>query len=439
MSQQRMRDLVAEKLDTETRQADEIALNLVKSKTLLTDQRIRDFFPHYEKQWGPSRSNLPLGIPMATQIVYGLPATFDLHAEGRLQFELRYGIDLHTAITLVDRGRLLPNLYVRDPAAWVGCDDLRELVHRSTANGVRVEAYLQARFPQHTDRISQRRDLGQSILNDLCKRDRSSYEHVLERLSANKKSAGTVLGRRWAYVDSFAADASETFGRLLKEAKWDTALDYLTVVQHLTVSPISGALGGQLIWGREHLQMLHRVLSGPLHNEARATGSIGPWVHAGVESHTDPEVMSFLASHLGGAGALEFLDRATATALLTITDDPEFAGLRKQFHAAADELSIATGQEKTLEASVQQWAGSAKEMRAKLSAYKKTGEIVFRSSAVFGCFLNRWIAAGVGAMFCLSPTPGGWIGSHLHGLMHPAAHRFITTLEDIERLKSDNC
>ena len=438
MQKHSIRDLVAEKIETETKKAAEIANDLVKSKVLLTDQRIRDFFPHHEQRWGRSRTNLPRGIPFATQILYGLPTTFDLYPDNSVQFRRRYGIDIDTAISLSKRGRLLPNLYVRDEAAWEGCDDMRELIRLSTANGVRVDAYLKARFPQHDDHMSLRRYLGRSILNDLCAHDASSYKYVLNRLNANDRSAARVLGTRWAYLDSFATDESEVFHKQLNNGNLKFALDYLTVVQHLTVSPISGALGGYFVWSDFDLQTLHRVLSEERCIKSRVTSSIGPWVHAGVETSTDPEFMSFLARYLGGAGALEFLDHATAMALINITDDTEFTYLRGELHAAATQVSTAVGKkEGGLQESAEQWVRATKEMRAKLRTYMKAGQIVLSGipCVLIGCFLAGWIGAGPGAVFNLGSTQGSQIGRHLHGFMHPENHRFITTLDKIDKLR----
>ncbi|MDP6636981.1 MAG: hypothetical protein QGG42_18935 [Phycisphaerae bacterium] len=430
MPKQNMRDIVGEKIEAETRQAGEIADGLAASNTTLTDQSIRAFFPHHEQRWGRSRSNLPAGIPFATQIVYGHPTTFDLYPESRLDFEQRYGISMHAAISLAERGRILPNLYVRNEKEWEGYNDMRKLVSFSTANGVRVDAYLGARFPKHAESMRHRREIGHRLLDNLNKSDPQSHNHVLDCLHASEESAARVLGARWAYLDSFAPDGSDVFHELLDRSEWDLAFDYLTTVQNLTVSPISGALGGYFVWSNVHIETLRRLLAGELRS------SIAPRMDAKVASYASPEVMSFLAKRLGGVGALEFLNSSSASALVTITDDQDFTQLRTELHEAADQLSIITEGGETPQAAVKRWESAAKGMKTKLKYYERGGDIVLPGIlGVLGCFLGGWIGAGAGGVL------GGWLsqeskfGRHLHALMRPEEHRFMTTLDKIEELR----
>ncbi len=438
MGKYKMRDLVGAKIESETECAQEIANNLRKKNATITRQSIREFFPHHEDRWGQSRSNLPGGIPFAMQIIYGRPTTFDLYPESRFDFERRYGIDLHAAISLSEQGRLLPNLYVRDEMRWeTGCEELGKLVELSTVNGVRVNAHLGMLFPKHPDRIAYRLNHIQPILANLQKQHPHRYSYILDRLAAGTKSdAERALSNRWAYLDSFADDASKVFGELLDSPDLALAMDYLDVLQNLTVSPISGALGGYFVWDHLHLKKLNRVRSSQeLYKRAKITGSV---YLSQEESPQDSEreVAAFLARYLGGDSALDFVTINTATALVKIALNDHFARLRDNLHAACIQLPIAIDKKQGVEEIARQWIDTVKEMRATLRGYEKKGKISLQvGSVIMGGLTNFLLGVGGGICLALFSEKSKELGRFLHKIGKPQEHQFLATLDQIDKLR----
>lgn len=432
--------IVGDKVESEVHHSNAIIKKIEEEKRSFTNSTIREFFPKHEELWGINRTNLIPEISIASQLMYGSPVTIGLYPETIADFERRYKIDYKAAVKLVKEGWLFPNLYVQNPEDWIGYPELQELVKISTANGIRANKFLENRFPGFENYKNSRTEESGIVLQQLKANNLSSFQHVCRLLSATEDSAARVLGNRWAYIDCFSPDSSEILFELLQGNDFDKALDYLGVVQNLTVSPISGALGGHLTWSSSAIHRLKNVLNSNLKYRSNLTLGIADWQFEDKQknSKADSRINEFLLQQITGASPYENLELSGANKLSSVTKNEEFKKLKLELNSTM--IRIAKKSHKEVEEiELQEWVSLVKEVQTQVSHFKNIG--IFTSNGVglaLGILTSNWqFEIGIAAAGIID-SKTDLLANGLHKLFKGNHHRFGVSTSRLNDLVPGN-
>jgi hypothetical protein len=173
---------------------------------------------------------------------------------GEREFRAHYGVSPKTVHALGESGKVVLNLYARDPAAWrvVNCDYLTGMVDLAFVNGERVDKFFRAINPAYDTVVEKYAELLAKKLTELGQHSPVHLSRLLQtrgnKVDVRNKAAREA--RRWAYIASLAPEISSRIEEPVDNGQLEEAFRALAVWKELA-SPYSASVGGDTYWKPE--------------------------------------------------------------------------------------------------------------------------------------------------------------------------------------------
>lgn len=352
---------------------------------------INEFFPELQNEEYSFRTNMPRGVSVPQFCVLGRQAVFDLTPLTEDEFLKTHKIDIRTALDLVERKVLIPNLYFRDPDKWQGFDHMNDLVNVSIANGERVDGFMRLKSPSYDSDIDRHRtDLKRTFAH--LSTDEGRALAGLARVQPHEKLE-QVCATRWAYLDGFNAQASETAQDYFDKGTLRELVSYIRIAKHNVASRTTAAMGGDFVWGGEDIALRDEF----------------DFPSEGAIDFNVPEEVEYLLTEIVNIRPFQPLHAVDSKALLSYLDTPDIIGARNRILETTDELVKFAATRSLLQASVDEYKRMVEEYRERLAAYQRTaGLAVDAVGAMAGSGVGVFFGGTWGGMF--GSAVGAWAG-----------------------------
>jgi hypothetical protein len=413
-------DFVAEKIATD-REAAAGRADEMKRSPQAQNWGISELFPETRDLWAPP-SNHASGVPLLHQLLLGPPTVFDLEPLEPAEFEERHKICIRTAERLVERGMLIPNLYVRSPAAWNGKEHLRTLLERCLVNGERVDVYLRSKNPRYDTLLQEHSDRIEGHAQDLEKKDPQRLDSLVAAARAPRDRMPKVIGTRWAYLDLLAPHASAHVHELFEAGRVEDAVEFIRISKHIYVSETTAAIGGKFQWGPKDIARLETT-------EIPATMRFAPE----TRHFQNPECMDFIVRQLANLPPArvpgdEFINDAEVNRLLPLIDDLQTT--KASLSALMDSMTALMAKGEVKESNFKSWKELNEGINGKIASYDRAGD--FGMAAIIGFCINPWLGVGAGVFAQVLKAYTPKVGKHILRFSDPVKHRFLTHLDALK-------
>ena len=352
---------------------------------------INEFFPEFQDREYAFRTNMPRGITVPQYSLLGRQAIFDLAPLSPQQFINRHRIDIRTAIDLVERHVLIPNLYYRDSTSWQGFDHMYDLVAASFDNGERVDSFMRLKSPSYDDDTKRHhKDLKTAFAHLLTSQRQALADPA--RIHPHEKLE-QVCATRWAYLDGFNPQSSDVAQDYCNKGLLRELVIYIRIAKHNVASETTAAIGGRYVWGGDDIALRDELQSAP---EPGAVLDI-------------PEKLEYLLTEIAGIRPFLPLHDIDTKRLLTFLDANDNIDARNLVYDTIDNLAKLAQAEKLADAQVQDYKRMVDDYRERLSAFQLGAEYtVVGATGAVGAGLGVLFAGIGGAIF--GGAVGAWIG-----------------------------
>lgn len=408
------------------------------AKTAITQSEARlsinEFFPEFHDRVYASRTNMPRGTTVSQFCILGRQAIFDLEPLSPQQFITKHRVDIRTAIELVERHILIPNLYVRDTTSWQGFDHMYDLVAASIANGERVDNFMRLKSPSYDEDIDRHRDdLKRAFAN--LSTDKRQILANLGRTHPHEKLE-QVCATRWAYLDAFRSQTSDVAQDYCDKGRLRELVTYIRMAKHNVASETTAAIGGRFVWGGEDVALLDELESAPEPGEALNVS----------------EELEYLLSEIVGIRPFLPLHDVDSKRLLTFLDVNDNVEARNRVSDTIDDLVTLAQAGNLAEAKVEDYKRMVDDYRKRLAAYHLGAEfavdgttaaagaavgasvgVVF--AGVWGAMFGSAVGAFIGKAAAPSSKPLGDLAFRLSET-NRKADKVISTLGDLKKSAS---
>jgi hypothetical protein len=352
---------------------------------------IHEFFPELQDPRYAFRTNLPRGVAPPQFSLLGRQAIFDLEPLSSQEFIKQHRIDIRTALDLVERAILIPNLYFRDPTSWRGFDHMHDLVALSVNNGERVDSFMRLKSPSYDEDSRRHRDDLKAAFAPLTPDQRQALA-LIARVKPHEKLE-QVCATRWAYLDGFKPSTSELAQDYCNKRLLRELVTYIRIAKHNVASETTAAIGGHFVWGGDDIALCEELESPP---EGGLTFDIS-------------EEVEYLLTEIVRIRPLQPLHDVDSKALLAFLDASDNVQARNQVFDTIDDLVELAEAKQLSEAKVHDYKGIVDDYRKRLSAaqlgaaYALEGAVGVAGAGVGLIFSGAWGALFGGAL-------GVWAG-----------------------------
>jgi len=388
---------------------------------------INEFFPEFQDPKYAFRTNLPRGLTPGQFSLLGRQAIFDLEPLSAQDFIKRHRFDIRTALHLVERRVLIPNLYFRDPTSWRGFDHMYDLVAASFDNGERVDSFMRLKSPAYDDDTRRHRDDLKRALASLTSDQRQALAD-LARVRPHQKLE-QVCATRWAYLDGLEPSTSEVAQDYCNKGLLRELVTYIRIAKHNVASETTAAIGGRFVWGGDDIALREELESPP---------EVGP-------TFDIPEELEYLLTEIVGIRPLQPLHDVDSKALLAFLDANDSIEARNRVFDTIDDLVKLAEARRLSEARVQDYKRMVDDYRGRLSraqlgaAYTLVGAAGLAGAGVGFCFSGVWgavfggrLGVGAGRAAGSAAKPLGRLAFRLFET-NRRADKVISALDDFKR------
>lgn len=419
-------DLVENHINEDKEKLSKIVNNINIKNKKLADLNIQDFFPEFKELSINYYSNNPRGIPLPHQLLLGPPTLFALEPMSEHEFEKRYRISIRVVEELVDMGRVIPNLYVRNPARWKGMEHYRYLIEKSFVNGERVNTYFNIREPQFNNFILQREKILKQKFKKLEKVDIEQTNSFIEIARSTRQDACRVIANRWAYLDIVAKEASEYVSQLVDDLKLEEAANFIRVSKHIFVSPISASLGSNFIWGPKDIALLAHPSEYTVQKIQKTYNYL-----------QKEEQIEFLLNYITGTQPFRYLKDFQVEYLINLLKDNDLIDLKSKLFESMDIMTRFLQKGIIDNSKIEEWKRLVEEIQKIHSHYERFGRLAFETSSILGIaigtLINPIFGIGTGIFFqAILKEFANKVGSTIYKMINPDKHRFIGLLTEIK-------
>lgn len=347
---------------------------------------IDEFFPEFRGPKYTFRTNLPRGITPVQFSLLGRQAIFDLEPLSPQEFITRHRFDIRTALHLVERGVLIPNLYFRHPTSWRGFDHMYDLVAASFCNGERVDNFMRLKSPTYDDDTTRHRDDLKQALTPLTSAQRQALAQIA-RVHPHEELE-QVCATRWAYLDGFKPSTSEVAQDYCNKRLLRELVTYIRLAKHNVASETTAAIGGRFVWGGDDIALREELESPP----------------EGGPVFDIPEELEYLLTEIVEIRPLQPLYDVDSKALLAFLDANDNVEARNRVFDTIDNLVKLAEARRLSEATVQDYKRIVDDYRKRLSgaqlhaAHILDGAAGAAGAAVGLCFSGAWGAVFGGTL-----------------------------------------
>lgn len=403
-------EFVAELLKKERKGARKVRKELSSDPTLAPSEALHEFFsdPLGDlDQW----SNLP-AVDLRHYLLIGMPAVFDVYPDADPRaFEERTKITIPLAEEMVERRLLIPNLYVRKPQKWRGKEHLVGLLKSPhlAANGVRVDEWFTALNPDYKGFVSRKKKFFEKFVRgqwrSLSAGDRTAI--LRETRRREKKDIPVPSAHQWGYVETLNQSASGEIEEYFKKGHYVEAFQALRGAKKLMADPLTAAVGGSVVRGREELRW---ISLGRLRLKTRDSGGVeteDEFIESLEKALLYPqEVMQYVLMRVARVKPLSVLRRVDARDLMRILDDERLSDLRMRLHKTMRILTVSSlkeGPQWEPAPTIGQLEEIVEEFRGRLEDYqgKHRERVEYCVGPLFGGALGS---------ICGSPVEGAALG-----------------------------
>jgi hypothetical protein len=407
-SQDRTERLVSDRLEGDRHNAQQKADELKSEQRPIVDDDIKYFFPEWSNL--DSWSYLPRGISLPHFLILSVPPVFNLEPLTAQQFLQKHRIDIETATELARKKLLLPNLYVRNSAAWRGMEHFTELLKLATVNGERVHSYFNLRNPNYESKLNERQQFFKDrFLPVIWPRiDETTQQIILhESWLERPEDMPVAVGTRWAYFDALAPSVSEKIEELFDSGDYIRAFQVHCGAKNIISDQITSALGSKVIYGHDELRVVriarqHGVPSARTtwDEETRALERI-------FERAEAREAAEYFMRVITGVPYFEVLQGWHIEQLRRVIEDEEINTFKLQIYASLEAMMRLAREGGNLEPKADDFRKMVQEFQKKLNSYQRRGTTATEITGYsLGALLGA-IAGGVTGGVVLGVL--GWI------------------------------
>ena len=375
---------------------------------------IVEFFPDFKNEEYQFRTNIPRGLTLPQFVLLGRQGIFDLEPSSSNKFLQKNRINIDTALELVERKVLIPNLYFRDPDAWDHVEHMYDLVKKSYVNGEYIDEYMRLRMPNYDDTCNQLTAILSKSFQNISSDRRQSLCEMSRAYPPEKLEA--ILAKRWGYLYTFNRSTADKAHEYLAKGNYESLARCIHIGKHQYVSAVSAAIGGKFVWGKQDI-LQEKELGGD--------------DHVAQDTFVLNEELEYLLTSICEIKPFSPLLAVEEGALLKFIDNHDNIDVRNKIWELTYDLAILAQESHLTEAKVSDYKTLIEDYRRRLSVFEQAAE--WGATALGGA-----IGSGIGLCFggygvVLGGAAGAWIGKMVDDSSHSvgqSAFRMFTKNRD---------
>ncbi|MEZ5653730.1 MAG: DUF456 domain-containing protein [Burkholderiaceae bacterium] len=322
MSKNNAKNIVKDVLERERISAEQAKKDLDDAGELAGFEHFNKFMPKEFHDQGFSRSNLGRGIKLRDQLLLGARCTtIDIRPGSKDSIERAFGFAFDDLLELRKNDRLRFNIYVRNPEAWDGSDDLAKILEVAYSAGARSDVFFGWMDSLYNKTISDfENDLAEAYFDLIATGSAEPEEfrkyYSIEDDPDNKKLYGTfgALGRRLGYLRSKDPEIVADIEELCRARRLLELNLNLHAAKHQYISRYTAAIGGDFYWG-------------PMDDQLKAALSTDV-SSKDLSRYYEPGRMEYLVDRINKIRAYNLPENIGQNALLDILLDADMGRVR---------------------------------------------------------------------------------------------------------------